>query len=285
MVSNLRYKTFDQLMSTVKSDLNKYADNNLINDALAIKTARFCNSDLGIKLNGVSEAIIDIHDYKANLPKNFLNGISAFMIFEQAGGFLSPGLHGTHTRQYTREELMQKNIPITTAGCLSNCGSCTWVVREYNQKQLIYDRIVPVFLTKNAVGRFCSDSPSRVFNSDKREYQFDIKNETIHTNIKEGTLYITYTTDMADEDGNLLVLDHDIVNPYYEWSLKAKLLEDMVYNKDAQVQELMQDARMQAKVARGQAISIIVRPEYRERNAYTQKKIRDFYNVNVKMFL
>jgi hypothetical protein len=284
-MNNLRYKTFDQLMASVKSDLSKYADNNLINDALAIKTARFCNSDLGIKLNGVSEAVIDIHNYEANLPKNFLSGISAYMIFQEAGGFLSPGLHGTHTRQYTREELMEKNIPITTAGCVSTCGGCTWVVREYNQKQMVYDRILPVFLTNNASGRFCSDAPSRVFNSDKREYQVDIKNEKIYTNIKEGTLYMSYIADMVDDDGNLLVLDHDITNPYYEWAIKAKLLEDMVYNKDAPVQELMQDARANARIARGEAISIVIRPEYREKNAYTLNKIRQFYNVNVKMFV
>jgi len=42
-------------------------------------------------------------------------------------------------------------------------------------------------------------------------------------------VYISYQGAMEDEDGNLLVLDHPYCNEYYEYALKERILENMVF--------------------------------------------------------
>jgi len=280
----LKYKTFDELMASVKSDLPLYADNNLINDRTVIKTIRTVNADLGLRIYGTKDCILDVKDYKADLPKDFLKGITLFMIFEESAGLLSGGIHGTSIREYSREELISKNIPVVTDGCVSSCGECSWFTRSYSQKELIYDRVEQVTLTNNSFQHFYDGCPAISFNG-KSQYQVDLNSETLHTNVSKGTIYLSYVSDLVNENGELLILDHPISNDYYEWAAKVKILEDLYYNSEADVERKLADARNNKTIARSTAISLIVNPEIREMNAYRQNLINKFYTKYIKYYV
>jgi hypothetical protein len=280
----LRYKSIDSVIASAKTDLHIYADNNLVNDRSLIKVVREVNTDLGLRIHDTKDCVLEVINYKATLPQNFVKGISLFMIFEELAGMLSGGIHGTNTREYTREELINKGIPITTNGCLSECGGCSWVTRTYSQKELVYDKIVPVKLTNNAIKKFCDGSPAIRFNSES-QYQVDISSETLYTNVPNGTIYMSYVTDMIDSDGGILVLDHPLTDPYYEWAVKVKILEDLYYNSEADVERKLQDARINKLSSRGQALSLVIRDEINNINNYTDKKLKTFYNQYVRFYV
>ena len=69
-------------------------------------------------------------------------------------------------------------------------------------------------------------------------YVAEIKDNYILTNFTNGHVYISYQGAMEDGDGNLLVLDHPYCNEYYEYALKERILENMVFAGENVSQQL-----------------------------------------------
>ena len=44
------------------------------------------------------------------------------------------------------------------------------------------------------------------------------------------SLFESSVPDMEDNEGNLLVLDHPYCNEYYEYALKERILENMIFS-------------------------------------------------------
>ena len=278
----LRYKSFNSLMATVEEDLSKFADNNLIRRRRYIKTAKKCNATLGIKLNKIKQYVVSIENGKGDLPPDFYRGISAFLICQQSLGWLYAPTLGTLTQEYTKEEIINTGLPFEDYGCINSCGTgCFYVTRKYNDKELIYKDIQPVTISENSVPFFSQNSPNLDWYS---QYQIDLDSNQITANFPEGQLYLSYICDMIDEKGNLLVLDHDLTNDYYEWAIKEAVLTDIVYNGDADAVNLLKDARMITPIKRNEAMSIVLMPEYQKLNDYTKKLESDFYYQQVAMF-
>jgi hypothetical protein len=71
------------------------------------------------------------------------------------------------------------------------------------------------------------DCPNLYYNTSNQGW---IKNGFLFTTFEEGKVYINYQGGMEDEDGNLLVPDHDLLNEYYEYALKQRILENLYMN-------------------------------------------------------
>ena len=50
------------------------------------------------------------------------------------------------------------------------------------------------------------------------------------TTFKTGKVYLSYQGAMENDQGDLLVLDHPYCNEYYEYAIKQRILENMVWN-------------------------------------------------------
>ena len=57
----------------------------------------------------------------------------------------------------------------------------------------------------------------------------EIKDGFVLTTFETGHVYISYQGAMEDGSGNLLVLDQPYCNEYYEYALKQRILENMVF--------------------------------------------------------
>ena len=90
-----------------------------------------------------------------------------------------------------------------------------------------------------------------------------IKDGFIWTNFETGHLYINYQGTLQDAEGNLLVVDHPMINEYYEYALKKRILENLMMdgqNVTAQLQLVMGEYR----AARNYALSIVNTPNFSE---------------------
>lgn len=65
-----KYRTFDDLMDSVKLDLYTYDLEGLLNPQQMIKVAMRCNYDLGLRINMQKSRVIDIHKGKGKLPED-----------------------------------------------------------------------------------------------------------------------------------------------------------------------------------------------------------------------
>jgi hypothetical protein len=90
-----------------------------------------------------------------------------------------------------------------------------------------------------------------------------IKNGYLHTTFDCGKVYISYQGALEDEEGNLLVPDHDQINEYYEYAMKQRIFENLYLNGEDVVQKL-QMIEQRLRVARNYALSIVNTPNFAE---------------------
>lgn len=90
-----------------------------------------------------------------------------------------------------------------------------------------------------------------------------IKGGFLFTTFDTGKVYLNYQGQMEDENGNLLVPDHDLLNEYYEYALKSRILENLYMNGE-DVAQRMQMIEQRLRAARNNALSLVNTPNFRE---------------------
>lgn len=293
IIDNLKYRTFSELMASVSSDMDTYADNLMIDDFKFIKTVRRVNADIGIRINNEKEVMLDIINHRVILPDDFMYLQLAMLCYANPGSAeITRGVDPSKIANISGCEVCSKNC--TPKDCNSKCDNkselCTncLVVNEHIGYDLTirYDTLYPVKLTKKSY-KFCADSCMNLsITSDKYKFTLDIS-ENIMTldGIKNGKLYLNYITDMVNEDGELLIVDHPLVNDFYEYAVKTKMLENFLLNdKAVNVQGKLQLANERLKEARIEAMNFVYMPEYTELLNYGNAKKSNFYKKYIKIF-
>ncbi|MBU3676225.1 MAG: hypothetical protein FGM54_03460, partial [Chitinophagaceae bacterium] len=69
--------------------------------------------------------------------------------------------------------------------------------------------------------------------------------------------------EMEDETGQLMVPDHPLLNEYYEYALKKRIIENLALNGEDVAQRL-QILIPDYRAARNQAISLVNTPNFKE---------------------
>lgn len=71
MKKELEYRTFDELLDSVKIDLRTFDLEGMIDDQTLIKVAQRVNYELGLKINPNKTKMLEITNYRAKLPSDF----------------------------------------------------------------------------------------------------------------------------------------------------------------------------------------------------------------------
>lgn len=142
-----------------------------------------------------------------------------------------------------------------------NCKGQEWeVIQKVNTTtQHIYKQLWPVKILENPETIEC-ECPNLYMDCPNTAW---IQNGWIYTNFTCGKLYISYQGMLEDDDGNLLVPDHDMLNEYYEYALKQRILENLVMNDEA-IGQRMQIVEARLRTARNYALSIVNTPNFSE---------------------
>jgi hypothetical protein len=90
-----------------------------------------------------------------------------------------------------------------------------------------------------------------------------IKDGFIFASISEGNFFINYQGALEDEDGNLLVVDHPMINEYYEYALKERIFENLALEGENVVTQL-QIIAPKLRAARNYALTIVNTPNFSE---------------------
>jgi len=142
----------------------------------------------------------------------------------------------------------------------------------------VYKQLVPL---RMAVGQGvetgCPNVNINVINSGF------IRGGYLFTSFQEGTVYINYQGQMEDENGNLMVPDHDLLNEYYEYALKQRILENLYLNGE-DVSQRMTLIEQRMKAARNQALSLVNTPNFKELYDIWWKNRRAQYSKYYDMF-
>jgi hypothetical protein len=110
-----------------------------------------------------------------------------------------------------------------------------------------------------------------------------IKNGFVYSNVEEGKLFISYQGALQDDDGNLLVLDHPVINEYYEYAMKQRILENLYMNGE-DVSQRIQLVEQRLRAARNNALSIVNTPDFAEMYKLWQTNRKAMYSKYYDMF-
>ena len=111
----------------------------------------------------------------------------------------------------------------------------------------------------------------------------EIRDGYIYTNFTSGKIYLNYQSQMENHEGDLIVMDHPLVNEYYEYAIKQRILENMVFAGEPVSQQLnLIEARLRA--ARNNALSFVNTPNYSELQKIWSMNRRAQYDKYVNMF-
>ena len=262
-----KYRTFDQLYEDVSIDFANYALENMIDPAQLIKVATRVNYDLGLRIHRTKEAVLEIEHGKAKLPDDFAYLNYAYRCGDYTIADRPPG--GTHIETFNDVPYVPapgESGPCEDPECRDVCVIKT--CDDKNEHQLV-QRIGP-----SQYRTFTTFMPLRIKNVNK--YVCDCPNVNIQahdiaeirdgfmfTTFDTGKVYISFQGAMEDHNGNLLVLDHPYCNEYYEYALKQRILENMIFAGENVAQQLnLIEGRLRA--ARNNALSFVNTPDFRE---------------------
>lgn len=284
----LKYITFDQLMDSVDQDFEVYSTENMIDRQRLIKIVREVNADLGIKINKESDIIIEVKNKRAELPLNF-RYLQAIFLCEATGKRRRPGIGGDHVQQIPVNPFMVdtpcygSGVVCPTGSFTDNCDKCYFLAKyPQSEEETEYMITSPVRLTQRALST-CGQR-NCLGHDDRLSYEIDINEGIILTNFEKGTLYISYLADMVDEDNNVIIMDHPLVRPYYEYAIKKRLMENWFLTNDAEVgqklsyiAQMLQQSRLQAhNYVNGIGYNEVVNHWNNKRNTFLAKYVNMF---------
>lgn len=282
MKTELQYRTFDQLLDEVATDFITYSNEGMIEPAQLIKVAQRVNYDLGLRIHGTKEKVLDIEKRKTKLPDDFYVLNYAYLCGRYT--ITTPTMSGRETENViVKSDLCRKcGQPDPKCTCESTYAvECktgekvyVQVVEKRKYETKTYDSFEKLHIaTSTGKGDALDD---RV----KSGY---IKNGFIYTNVEEGSVFISYQGSLEDDEGNLLVLDHPVINEYYEYAMKQRILENLYINGE-EVTQKMQLIEQRLRAARNNSLSIVNTPDFAEMYKLWQMNRKAQYNRYYDMF-
>jgi len=312
----LKYRTFDQLLEDVTIDFNTFALENMIEPQQLIKLAKKINYELGLRLNQTKEVLLEVHHGKVKLPDDFYTFNFAFICGEHeiAVGY---DYGGTHIAEVPYHEFPAKTTlncceaPVNQPCCFEGKeGICI----THNPEQPYGDTCTPPRVVNPRVFMNCKNEAYeliQIVNShETRRYstliplrmkasqEIDcncpnlyyntlnegwIKHGFLFTTFKEGKVYLNYQGQMEDDNGNLLVPDHDLLNEYYEYAFKQRILENLLMNGE-DVTQRIQLIEQRIRPARNNAMSLVNTPNFKEMEKIWWTNRKSMYSKYYDMF-
>lgn len=260
----LKYRTFDSLLEDVRTDLRSLATDGVIDPAQLIKVAMRVNYDLGLRVYKTKEKVLDVDKCKAQLPEDFYVMNYALLCGECTVTYDVP--QGTNVQEvvpsykpWVESTLCDGTTLPPEQTCMTKCGNTYELIQVVGTQKRTYKLMVPIkFRKSTSIDESC---PNLHYTGQDEAW---IRDGFIWTNFETGNLYINYQGAMEDDEGNLLVPDHPMINDYYEYALKKRVLENLIMDGNMAVVNQMQLVSAELRGARNNALSIVNTPNFAE---------------------
>ena len=280
MANLINYRTFDQLIEDVSIDFQSYALEGMIEPQQLIKVAMRVNYDLGLRIQKSKQVILDVDKSKVKLPNDFYSLNFAYMTGKYRVESEVPS--GTLIEDKILDkgdvQLDSSGCPVDSSVCMNDCGDYYQLIQKSKTEVKVYETFAKVKAVGQGISETCPNS-----RWDSAEYKIEIRDGFIYTNFSTGKVYLNYQSQMENSEGELVVMDHPLVNEYYEYAIKQRILENMVFAGEPVSQQLnLIEVRLRA--ARNNALSFVNTPNYSELQKIWSMNRRAQYDKYVNMF-
>jgi hypothetical protein len=257
-----KYRTFDQLLDEVATDFITYSTEGMIEPGQLIKVAQRVNYDLGLRIHGTKEKVLEIQKNKTKLPDDFYVLNYAMLCGKYTVS--QPVLQGRQTENVILNESYCSKCGVPDPECTCEktytveCNTGEKIFVQVVEKRAYETRTYETF-ERLSISPVTGKKDALTTNG----HTGYIKNGFIYTNVEEGRVFISYQGALEDDEGNLLVLDHPMINEYYEYAIKQRILENLYMNGE-EVTQKMQLVEQRLRAARNNALTIVNTPDFAE---------------------
>lgn len=287
MKTELRYKTFDELLQEVSTDFTMYNNESLIEPGQLIKVAQRVSYDLGLRIHGTKETLIYIEHGRVKLPDDFYVINYAYLCGDYTVTY--PAMSGRHTENVIIGTGPTELCP--RCNKLDDCCCEATYIQECQNGESIYVKVVEKreMETRHYEVRGRVNIATDTGRTDALNNRMDgeivlyIKNGFIYCNMENARIFISYQGALEDDRGNLLVLDHPMINEYYEYAIKQRLLENLFINGE-DVSQKLQLIEQRLRSARNNALTIVNTPDFAEMYQLWQTNRKAMYARYYDMF-
>lgn len=276
-----QYISFKQLMYSITQDLHLFDDSALVREDNLLKVVHYCNDKLGIRLHESKQCIIPIKNGKGDLPTDFWK-IEMIFATQVVNAPQTLTMIPQNVVEYTTapETVKQPIVNIRKIACKDLCCNTMWAVKYQNTEPVTkIETIVPLSMSTN-----CQNHSTNYCPRSKGQYSVDIQENIIKTSFDEGEIFLCYLGLLEDENGDPMIPFHPLLNDYYEYSLKERVLENIYLNSESDVLQKLQYITAKKKEAYLDAWQFSGTPEYGELERIYKQRTFDFYNKWHKMF-
>ena len=271
------HRPIKELMAIVRQDFRQLDDEGLIDEGTIIKVVMACNDRLGIPLREIKEVCIQVEDFKANLPKNFEK--LYYVAAVTASNSMMVKMADPFDNKFDRDVIYKAELDRESLGCVENYQ--VTILKPHSPIKCFVGGFTTLDVDPSSFTRCHVSCPNM---KKKGKYTVSIDTDHIHTGFRCGELYMMYLGTMEDEDGNILFPFHPLITPYYEWSVKEKILMDAVFNSDGNYGDRLKLAQQERVKAWLDAFSITMDKGYGEYTDHQRKKELGWYNQWFKYF-
>lgn len=280
MADLIKYRTFEQLLEDVSVDFSAYALEGMIEPQQLIKVAMRVNFDLGLRIQRQKQEILDVDKGKVKLPSDYYSLNFAFMTGTYRVETKIPA--GTVIEDKILDpgtvKLDENGCPVDSSVCMTDCGDYYQLIQKTKTDVKVYETFSQLKAVGQGIANTCPNS-----RWDQSQHIMEIRDGYIYTNFTSGKIYINYQAQMENHEGELIVMDHPMVNEYYEYALKQRILENMIFAGEQVSQQLgLIEARLRA--ARNNALSFVNTPNYAELQKIWKMNRKAQYDKYVNMF-
>ena len=238
------------IYSTVKEEFKSYFDTGAVDDLMFPTYLDKCLRKLGRATYVIQEEVLNICDYEARLPDNFVAVREAWMCtavngfpYQQANSFYSQA--ATATTIQVSPITTDCSIPSPCCGNVVCDGSCMpeiiqTVYKTNNQAPVLYRReylLKPgnISAQKNCGVEYTNNwefyqeaPPLREFTPGSAGYDsFDIRDNKFVTNFRNGIVHLIFYATEYDQVGNQMIPNNFRVREYIEAFIKFKMMETL----------------------------------------------------------
>lgn len=275
-MTEIKYKKFTQLLDEVLVDFQTFNLEGMIDPQQYIKIALRVNYELGLRIHRSWDVILDIEHGKAKLPDdfyvlNFANLVGKYTVQD-------PVISGTHIEDVVLETIPDTDTCGRVKACTSSCGQYYSLVQSLKSEVRTYEEFFPLQVGKAKV--VSEDCPNiEVKSANKAQ----IRDGFIFTNMETAKVHMNYIGNMEDDKGNLLVVDHPIINEFYEYAIKQRILENLLMNGEDVTQKI-QLIEQRLRAARNNALTITNMPDFAEMKKLWEMNRKAMYGRYYNMF-
>ncbi len=229
--------TFDEFLANIKNKFKQYDSVGLIDEMSVYEDALYAIKSLGLLVLEKNSTVVQIKNGKGKLPSGFSKLVSAIKCTPY---------------EYECEDEPERILQSSYMSAVKDIKRTEWngcnPCDETYSEEIIVENIYfhgkrkahikynnPLYLklathvNKNMCEKECPNLKIK-----ECPYEISIKGNTIYTNFKEGTIYITYKGFEEDDDGMVIIPESTMghVEKYVNAYVSSELMFQMLANSD-----------------------------------------------------